>query len=235
LDERELAFVDEHIALEVPRYQRDLQAARLLLSTVKSGSPTFLYIDKIGAHFPYDANYPRDFNRYAHPDGSRLVYDRRTHDDLVGTYKNAVSWNVDGFFRGFLPDADLRRTLIIYTSDHGENVWSDAITFWRHCNEDNPQRAEVLVPLLALSGDAQFAAALRASAARSFNRATHFDIFPTLLVAMGYEPGAVIARYGPTLLDVPPSQRHQFLTGDVIGRDPRRWFDATSAEGAAPH
>jgi glucan phosphoethanolaminetransferase (alkaline phosphatase superfamily) len=233
-DRRELAFVDDHITLDAPRDQRDAQAARLLLSTVKDGSPTFLYIDKIGAHFPYDANYPKDFNRYTHPDGSRLVYDRRTHDDLVGTYKNAVSWNVDGFFRGFLADADLQRTLIIYTSDHGENVWSEATTFWRHCNDDDPQLAEVRVPLVALTGDARFAAALRVSAARSFNRATHFDIFPTLLVAMGYEPGAVSARYGPTLLDVPSSRRYQFVTGDVIGRDARRWFDAALPDRAVP-
>jgi len=233
LDRRELRFVDDQIALDAPRHQRDLDAARLLVSTLKSGGRTFLYIDKIGAHFPYDANYPADFNRYAQPDGRRFVYSRQTRADLIGSYKNAVSWNVDGFFRDVLHDADLRRALIVYTSDHGENAWADSGTLWRHCDAGAPSPAEVWVPLIALTGDAPFGAALRSSAARSFNGATHFDIFPTLLVAMGYEASAVTARYGPTLLDIPAARRRQFVTGDVIGRDARRWFDATAPQVAA--
>jgi Sulfatase len=232
LDRRELAFVDEPVALDAPIDQRDRQAARVLVSTLRRSGRTFLYIHKIGAHFPYDADYPADFNRYAHPDGSRFVYYRRTRTDVIGSYKNAVSWNVDGFFREVLPEVDLRRALIVYTSDHGERVWADAATFWRHCDLDPPPE-EVWVPLIAVTGDGPFDAALRASASRSFNRATHFDIFPTLLVAMGYDRDAVEARYGPTLLDIPAARGRRFVTGDVVGRDARQWFDAAAPDLSA--
>ena len=229
LSPHELRFVDERIVLDGPRPQRDLEAARLLVSTLSRSDRTFLYIDKMGAHFPYDANYPDDFNRYAQPDGSRFIYARHTRNDLMGSYKNAVSWNVDGFFREVFRDADLGRALIVYTSDHGENAWADSATLWRHCEAEPVSPTEVWVPLIAVSGDQEFDAALRASATRSFNRATHFDIFPTLLVAMGYDADAVTARYGPTLLDVATSRRRQFVTGDVIGRDARRWFDVSAS------
>jgi hypothetical protein len=232
LDRRELRLVDQQIALDGPRDQRDAEAARLLVSMLNTSAPTFLYIDKIGAHFPYDANYPADFDRYAHPDGSRFVYSRLTRADLIGSYKNAVSWNVDGFFGDVLRRADLRRALIVYTSDHGENAWESG-SLWRHCDAKAPSPAEVWVPLVAVTGDEEFDAVLRSSAARSFNRATHFDIFPTLLVAMGYDADAVVDRYGPTLLDIPASRRRQFVTGDVIGRDARQWFDAAPSQAAA--
>jgi len=110
-------------------------------------------------------------------------------------------------------------------------VWNDNATFWRHCNDDDPRPPEVWVPLFALTGDRRFGTALRASAARSFGRATHFDIFPTLLLAMGYDSAAVVSRYGPSLLDVSASRRRQFVTGDVIGRDARRWFDVLRSDG----
>jgi glucan phosphoethanolaminetransferase (alkaline phosphatase superfamily) len=231
LSRRELRFVDERIVLDGPRHHRDLEAARLLVSTLNRNDRTFLYIDKMGAHFPYDANYPDDFNRYAQPDGSRFVYARHTRSDLMGSYKNAVSWNVDGFFREVFAHADLGRALIVYTSDHGETAWADSATLWRHCEAEPVSPTEVWVPLIAVSGDQEFDAALRASARRSFNHATHFDIFPTLLVAMGYDADAVTARYGPTLLEVATSRRRQFVTGDVIGRDARRWFDASASPG----
>ena len=225
LDERELRVVDEQIALSGPRDRRDADAAQLLTATLEKGDRTFLYIDKIGAHFPYDANYPASFNRYAQPDGTRFLYSRLTTADLIGSYKNAISWNVDGFFAAVLRHADLRRALILYTSDHGENAWGKNGSLWRHCDAEAPSPAEVWVPLIAATGNEQFDAALRASAARSFNRSTHFDIFPTLLIAMGYDRGAVTDRYGPSLLEPIASRPRQFVTGDVIGRDARRWFD----------
>ena len=226
LDRRELEFVDEPVGLGGPRHTRDAQAAQVLLSTLKGSRRTFLYIDKIGAHFPYDTAYPVDFKRYTNPDGSPLVYFRRTRADLIGTYKNAVSWNVDGFFRDVLQQADLRRALIIYTSDHGETVWTNASTFWRHCSDLNPPQMEAWVPLVALTGDERFEAALRSSAARSRNQASHFEIFPTLLKAMGYDEHEVLAAYGPDLLNIPDGRQRRFVTGDVIGPETRRWVDA---------
>jgi len=92
---------------------------------------------------------------------------------------------------------------------------------------------EVEVPLFAISGDADIADALRASAKRSFGSASHFDIFPTLLTLMGFEPGQVAAAYGPSLFNIPSDRDRQFVTGDVIGHESRHWFDVPPADSAA--
>ncbi len=220
----ELSSVDTHTVLEQPGYQRDISAAGMIASILRKKGPMFVYFDKFGTHFPYDESTPPDFNRFARPDGTRFVYYRKTLEDLTGSYKNAIAWSVDGFFRELLPNIDLDRVLLLYTSDHGQNLWDDGTTFWRHC-DTNPPATELWIPLLAFTGNEQFRSALSASAARSPNQATHFDIFPTLLVAMGYNPQAVEATYGSNLLNIPAGRSRRFLIGDVNGRAYRVWID----------
>jgi len=220
----ELRFVDERIVLNGPPYERDIEAARILGSMLQKNERLFLHVDKFGTHFPYDASSPPDFNRFARPDGSRYEYYSKTFEDLVGSYKNAIAWSVDGFFRELLPRVDLSRTLLLYTSDHGQNLWDDGTTLWRHC-DTNPPPSELWVPLFAVAEQSEFQRGLAASAARSLNEATHFEIFPTLLVAMGFDAAATEAAYGPNLLNVPSGQPRRFIVGDVDGRAYRVWLD----------
>ena len=41
---------------------------------------------------------------------------------MVCHYPNAIAWSVDEFFRKLLPAVDLSKTLIVYTSDHGQSL-----------------------------------------------------------------------------------------------------------------
>lgn len=220
----ELRFVDERIVLRGAPYDRDIEAARILKSMLQKHERLFLHVDKFGTHFPYDASSPPDFNRFTRADGTRHEYFSRTYDDLIGSYKNAIAWSVDGFFRELLAGTDLTGTLLIYTSDHGQNLWDDGTTFWRHC-DTNPPPSEVWVPLFALAGESELRQQLVASAARSSNEATHFEIFPTLLIAMGFDHAATDAAYGPSLLNIPRGQPRRFIIGDVNGRAYRVWLD----------
>jgi glucan phosphoethanolaminetransferase (alkaline phosphatase superfamily) len=230
----ELGFVDQRIGLdEVAADHRDLEAARSLLAALKREGRVFIYVDKVGAHFPYDGYSPLDFNKYTRSDGTRFEYGRRTLTDLVGSYKNAIAWNVDGFFQELLPNIDLGGVLIIYTSDHGQNLWDDGNRFSRHCN-NHPPPTEVRVPLVTFTGDEVFGRALSTSAARSFNEASHFEIFPTLLLAMGYDPTSVADIYGPSLLAVPHGHPRRVVIGDVIGRGHRVWVDVADVGSANP-
>jgi glucan phosphoethanolaminetransferase (alkaline phosphatase superfamily) len=230
----ELTFVDDRVTLDgVAPYNRDHEAARVLIAALKSTERTFVYVDKMGAHFPYDSYSPPDFNTFTRADGTRFQYGRKTLNDLIGSYKNVIAWSVDGFFRELLPNVDLNGVLIIYTSDHGQNLWDDGYTFWRHCDNDPPP-AEVWVPLLAFAGNEQFGRALSASAAGSFNEASHFEIFPTLLLAMGYDPKSVSDIYGPSLLAIPHGQPRRFVIGDVNGRGHRVWVDVAETGSRVP-
>jgi hypothetical protein len=71
---------------------------------------------------------------------------------------------------------------------------------------------EAYVPLFAITSMPEFEQLLKKGAARGFGRFSHFEIFPTLLLAMGYDPGWVNKTYGPSLMDSPSPDR-KFMIG----------------------
>src|SRR5262249_30108858 len=146
-----------------------------------------------GAHFPYDDKYPVEDARFPMIGGD----DR---ERLISSYKNAVAWSVDEFFRVLLPATDLSNTLIIYTSDHGQNLLDNGYKV-THCSTDGHiARGEGLVPLFAITLKSDWVKRLNDSAQRGASQFSHFEIFPTLLSAFGYDEQATEAKYGPSLL-----------------------------------
>src|SRR5262249_21531768 len=73
-------------------------------------------------------------------------------------------------------------------------------------------RGEEYVPLFAITSVPKFEERLAVGAARSFGRFSHFEIFPTLLLAMGYNAAWVNEIYGPSLMDSPAPDR-KFMIG----------------------
>ena len=104
---------------------------------------------------------------------------------MIADYPNAIAWSVDEFFRNLLPAVDLSKTLIIYTSDHGQSLLPGQFT---HCSTP-PKVApgEAYVPLFAITSVPEFERRLEKGAAIGFGRFSHFEVFPTLLLAMGYD------------------------------------------------
>jgi hypothetical protein len=68
--------------------------------------------------------------------------------------------------------------------------------------------------LFAATGDHRFEQRMRQAAQSGFNRMSHFEIFPTLLVAMGYDESWVKKAYGPSLLDGPAEGPRVFMVGN---------------------
>jgi hypothetical protein len=73
---------------------------------------------------------------------------------------------------------------------------------------------EAIVPLFAATGDRRFEQRLQEAARVGFNRMSHFELFPTLLIAMGYDEKWVKKTYGPSLLDEPKPHVRSFLVGN---------------------
>jgi hypothetical protein len=71
---------------------------------------------------------------------------------------------------------------------------------------------EVYVPLLAITSNAEFLSRLERGASLSFGHFSHFEVFPTLLIALGYDVGWVQRSYGASLMDVPSPDR-RFMIG----------------------
>ena len=210
----EARFIDQIIRFDdVPTTQLDFALLDKLVHLLKtSDKPLFIYANKNGAHFPYDADYPASQARF-HPTITEAG--RETAETKVNSYRNAVAWNVDTFFHQLLRKADLKDTLIIYTSDHGQNLDPDALS---HCSTHDPDPREGLVPLLAITGNEPVLWRFRHAAEENFGAARHFNIAPTLLFLMGYDPAALKQLYGPSLLEpLPRKPMGAFTYGDIFG------------------
>jgi hypothetical protein len=207
----ELAAIDRTISVAgLPVVQRDQAVARMVSRYLRDGRRDFILVNKVGAHFPVHDKYPDAFMRYrpALPRGRFLeISDTGSRAGFGGTpaewreyrnaYRNTLLWNVGAFFDRLLAPG-IGRATIVYTSDHGQTLHeAGGPGVNTHCSPE-PVPEEGVVPLVLLSGPAG-AARWTAAASLNRNRATHYQIFPTLLTLMGY-PAADVARlYGPGL------------------------------------
>ena len=230
--------IDEYVkAGDGPTYLRDGVIAEKLVDLLKDDVPSFIYVNKFGTHFPYVLSFPpdlftaapqaRNLASYWSDALHNLYYDADldNREALQRSYNNAIFWSVDGFFAKLLGRFDEKQVLLIYTSDHGQSLLEGGHRI-SHCSTQNAQIGEGLVPLFAATGHPEIGPGLRAGAARAFGQATHFEIVPTLLQAMGYQERWVKEHYGPSLFDVPVDRRRQFLIGgDAAAQG--NWFEGS--------
>ncbi|WP_428677260.1 sulfatase-like hydrolase/transferase [Reyranella sp.] len=208
----ERSFIDERIIVEdMPVYLRDEVAASKLRGLLQDPTPMFIFLDKYGTHLPYNRMYPPSRNVF---EASQSPFSLKNQSELIRHYKNAVMWSVDGFFeillRGGLPSD----TLLFYTSDHGQSL-SETPTMISHCSESaSVVKTEVIVPLFALTNNMEWKTALSVGAASNFGFTSHFQLFPTILLAMGYEREQLSGKLDLSLLDSQTfGRRRQFRAG----------------------
>jgi glucan phosphoethanolaminetransferase (alkaline phosphatase superfamily) len=134
----------------------------------------------------------------------------------LNTFMNGVRWSVDDWFRTLLSQRDgFRPYVIVYTSDHGQNIVDDG-TLGTHCRP-RATRFEGMVPMIVFSNDAAILDRFAATLPASHNRTSHFQVFPTLLDLAGYGPSWVSSHYGTTLGERPGTPP-PFFVGDLHGR-----------------
>lgn len=232
----ERAEIDEHIQLPsaTPPWERDMQIARRVRRIIQdSRQPTFVYVNKMGAHFPYEGKYPPE--RAVSPvltrttlgtgDGKPQAEDAATRTSFRNAYLNALAWNVGNFFDTLLADLDLSNTVMVYTSDHGQNLHDDGSPgYATHCTTARTSPAEGIVPLVVLTQIPEVLATMREAANRNRDRASQFNVFPSVLALLGYPPEAVArsASSEPPLDADLPSGQQQFASVFFVrfGRQP---------------
>lgn len=152
----------------------------------------------------------------------------------LNSYMNGIRWSVDDWFKGLLSDnADFESYVIIYTSDHGQNIVDDG-TLATHCRP-MANRFEGIVPMMVFSNDEEILERFRAVQGESYNRTSHFQVFPTLLGLVGYKTPWVRNHYDASLSE-PPTSSPEFFVGDIHGRGSvRKWIPIfASATGELP-
>ncbi|WP_137808143.1 sulfatase-like hydrolase/transferase [Pseudomonas sp. G(2018)] len=202
--------------------ERDMAAAAKLIELLNDDKPQLVVLNKVGAHFPVHDKYPDAFMAYRPtlPRGQFLeVADTGERDGFNGqpddwvlyrnAYKNTLLWNVGEFFSRVFAQANLNSALLIYTSDHGQDLHERGNPGLNtHCGGD-PVEEEGLVPLVVIQGSGLKTLDWQAALAGNKDRSSHYNIFPTLLQVMGYDLAGVEAVYGKPL-SVPTADEFTF-------------------------
>lgn len=193
------------------RYVDHMAVAKIRELMEKEKGPLFIYINKKGAHFHYEEKYPPEAKRFT--PALALGEPITDRNRLLNSYRNVVRWNVNDFFRELLNNLSLSETVILYTSDHGQNLMDDGTTV-THYRFKNAIPQEVIVPLMVFTDNAEMKKLFRKGLNTNMNRASQFQLFPTILTLFGYDHEAVVKSYYPALMD-PVEDGPAFFTGNV--------------------
>jgi Sulfatase len=234
---------------KVSRIDRDQHVARTLSKFINDGKRDFILVNKYGVHFPVTGMYPPAYDRHQPVIGNGQKWSGFAKWSKVGdpfmkddedwklyrnNYRNALEWNVGAFFKTLFSAADFSKTLLIYTSDHGQTMHErDEPTAGTHCN-GKPVLEEVIVPLVAVNGGKGRRIDWSDAARRNFSRSSHFRIFPSLLIEMGYDWAGVEKLYGHALDAKVPDSMASIPTMVRWRSNEIRWFDANARNVVFP-
>jgi glucan phosphoethanolaminetransferase (alkaline phosphatase superfamily) len=214
MTEQELEHIDRWIQFDdVSVRDRDMAVAATLVTLFNDSTPQLIYVNKMGAHFPVHDKAPDHFVRYRPAlargnyrdvadigTASRQAFGGTAADWLRyrNSYRNTLLWVVSEFFTRVFASGHLN-AVIIYTSDHGQDLHErGGPGLNTHCG-DNPELEEGLVPLVAIQGASLKTPDWATHLAQNRHRSSHFNIFPTLLQLMGYDLEGIRAVYGNPL------------------------------------
>ena len=213
MTELEKKAIDQFVQFDQTRVRdRDMAAVAKLVELLDNDRAELVVINKVGAHFPVHDKYPDDFMTYrpALPRGQfQDVSDTGSRDGFNGekgdwalyrnAYQNTLLWNVGEFFQRLFREGNLTNAVLIYTSDHGQDLHERGNPGLNtHCGGD-PVEEEGLVPLVVIQGSQLQTLDWRGTLAQNKDRSSHYNIFPTLLELMGYDPAGIMAHYGKPL------------------------------------
>lgn len=216
----ELSYIDEKYYIHSqPNYLRDFDALKRLTTVISGPGRAFIYLDKQGVHHAYQSKYPPGEALTFEGPAVKLPVNKDLREyqrDLLGRYNRAVDWSVNRFISQLFSHGLPEDTLLIYTSDHGQSLVENN-TKLTHCTSGSiTVDGEGLVPLFVyLRQDTPFSRTLGDNGKNFRDKYSHFQVFPTLLIALGYPRDAVTESYGSSLLDPPPATRGFLKGGDV--------------------
>jgi glucan phosphoethanolaminetransferase (alkaline phosphatase superfamily) len=228
MNEYEASFIDEIIRdRQKIAYESDGIARVQLIDLLKQPGKTFIMLNKYGLHFPYFRSYPKDYNLFTPAlEQGEPMNDR---EKSLNSFMNGIRWSVDDWFKGlFSESGDFKSFVIIYTADHGQNIVDDG-TLATHCRP-RANRFEGIVPMMVFSNDPEILERFRVVQVTSYNKTSHFQVFPTLIWLAGYNGSWVSSQYGASLSE-PPGTSPEFFTGDLHGRGSvRQWVSIFATE-----
>lgn len=213
MNEWELKEIDEWIQFDgVAVRDRDIAVAGKLAELTADAIPQLIIVNKMGAHFPVNDKFPDTFMHYrpvlprggfeeVGDTGSRAGFSGSVADweRYRNSYRNTLLWSVGEFFTRLFATARLDNAVVVYTSDHGQDLHERGNPGLNtHCST-SPVPEEGLVPLVVIEGDKLRTLDWETHLQQNRNRSSHYNVFPTLLQLMGFDIGQTRALYGNPL------------------------------------
>lgn len=210
----DMKSIDNYVTLDTRT--EDIKRDRLHLYKIAKtinenlNEKNFIVFVKDGAHWPFLWRYPKDKEIFIPV--QETIYEEKNIDNkdkLINTYSNVIRYSVDEFFREYFDKIDIGRSILFYTSDHGQNLLEDESSPLTHCSslEDTPV-SEAQVPLIVIGKNV-----IEKFPIKKDRLYSQYQIFPTILFLMGYNK-KLIAEYGETLIDGQPlTERLWFYRG----------------------
>ena len=104
----------------------------------------FYVVHLYGAHPAYSMRYPKDFEKFTVADEDKPTAEGRK---VAAEYDNAIFYGdyvLDEIFRRF----EDKTALVIYISDHGQEVFEGGSDFAGHASEESGSRSMIEIPML---------------------------------------------------------------------------------------
>jgi lipid A ethanolaminephosphotransferase len=200
-DDHERSLIDH---LPEVRSKQDADIVTVMASYLSEDASSFTIVNKQGAHFPYPDHFPDGYESPFLRGAPSYVKDSVKRINYV----NALDYQTGGFFDQLLKTHVAQPTLVIYTSDHGQNVGDRPGL--HHCNVSLlPSEDEGMVPLVILTNTP--VPGMEGIVADVQNRLSDFDIAPLIRAAMGYGEMSWVDRLRQ------PSGANGFVYGSTFG------------------
>lgn len=208
-------YQTEMLNPNLPAYQWDFKSIDYLKDIVNNNKKSFTYFLKYGAHFHYEHSYPTNKKIFS-PTQNPESFARDDRQLLINSYHNALRWTVDDFFKQINDQLKGKNIVIIYTSDHGQNLMDHKDIILTHCVKEKAPQEMAAVPLFIYSRDSTFKEH-KLMMRTTYQNKSHFNIFPTTLELMGFDSLAIQDYYYQNLFAKSQNQ-NLFISGDLYGR-----------------
>lgn len=189
---------------DVAMIDRDHRLAAELVDLFNNDTAEFILVNKAGVHFPLTPMYPMGEGRFVpEVDADNADETAEFWQGYRNNYRNAIEWSVGGFFDIIMDGVrdDALPVTMVYTSDHGQTFYERGEPgSGTHCR-GQPAIEEAAVPLLVVQHGGDRSLDWGGALADRHDASSQFRVFPSLLLAMGYDPQAARDAYGPSLID----------------------------------
>lgn len=165
-DKSELQYIDFIYQGDGPIYERDNSQIENLIKELRR-ERVFIVINKVGAHFPYENTVKPEIRK----------------QDRKEDYLNSIKINSKNYLIDLYDKID-EKTLVFYTSDHGQSFQGKTT----HCNlGDNINQDEFMIPFLIFSKNSAFIEKMASTASNYRDTLSHIEISESIRNAMGFE------------------------------------------------